>query len=134
MFLRVYAVKRAHAQQQGARSKGQHREMSTTPMNSDAPADAKQPAQMHTPIQSGEALPTTPAELRELGNEVMRAGNTTKACHMYTLGIDMLGRSLMLDADGSAPAAELFALNASSGGELAKVSCWCCWWRWCSCW
>ena len=40
---------------------------------------------------------------------------------MYTLAVDMLVRGLETDKDGVASAADLFACNKRSNGELAKL-------------
>jgi tetratricopeptide (TPR) repeat protein len=74
----------------------------------------------HTPAQQRGMIPTAPGELRALGNQALQDGNLVKACHMYTMAIDSLSRELKTD-NGVASAADLYALNQQSGGELAKL-------------
>jgi hypothetical protein len=85
-------------------------------------------ASPHTPIQAVPgmegALPTTPAELRELGNGAVASSSWKRAIHLFTLGIDMASSGLARDDDGNAAsAAALAKANAKSGGELLKLLC-----------
>ena len=66
-------------------------------------------------------LPSNAPELHQSGNEALQQGDAKKACHMYTLAIDMLTRGLEIDEDGVAGAADLYACNQSTNGELAKL-------------
>eukprot|EP00747_Dinoflagellata_sp_TGD_P165227 gnl/TRDRNA2_/TRDRNA2_186234_c0_seq1.p1 gnl/TRDRNA2_/TRDRNA2_186234_c0~~gnl/TRDRNA2_/TRDRNA2_186234_c0_seq1.p1 ORF type:complete len:319 (+),score=88.78 gnl/TRDRNA2_/TRDRNA2_186234_c0_seq1:106-1062(+) len=78
---------------------------------------------MHTPMQGpkGELLPGSAAELRALANEAMGRGEDKRAAHLYTLAIDLLARGMKRDKDGRAAAEDLFRLNKSCDGELAKL-------------
>jgi len=66
-------------------------------------------------------LPGSPSELRELGNEAVKAGQDKKAAQLYTMAIDVLAKNMPRDKDGVAAPADLRELNNSSGGELAKL-------------
>lgn len=83
-------------------------------------AEGKEEAAFHTPAQQRGLIPTAPDELRALGNQALQEGNLVKACHMYTMAIDSLSRGLKTD-NGVASAADIYALNVESGGELAKL-------------
>ena len=86
----------------------------------DAPKAGDGATPLHTPVQQRGMLPSAPAELRTLGNQALQNGELVKACHMYTMAIDSLARDLKTD-NGVASAADLYALNRESGGELAKL-------------
>ena len=81
------------------------------------------PVARRTPIQTepGKPLPTTAPELRLAGNGAFGAARFAEAAHMYTLAIDLLSRGMPRDADGVARAADLFARNRESGGELCTL-------------
>lgn len=78
-------------------------------------------AQTHSSITQKGMLPSNAPELHQSGNEALQQGDAKKACHMYTLAIDMLTRGLEIDEDGVAGAADLYACNQSTNGELAKL-------------
>ena len=84
----------------------------------DAPKAGDGATPLHTPVQQRGMLPS--AELRTLGNQALQNGELVKACHMYTMAIASLARDLKTD-NGVASAADLYALNRESGGELAKL-------------
>ena len=67
----------------------------------------------------GQVAAESPTALKALGNEALNAGDSRRACHMYTLGLD-----LALDgrAAHTLTAAEWFTLEASSGEVSALLS------------
>ena len=81
----------------------------------------------HTPIEAPigreGALPTTPAELRELGNQAVVSNNYKRAVHVFTLGVDIASRGMPRNAEGTAAPEALFECNAKSSGELCKLLC-----------
>eukprot|EP01050_Picozoa_sp_SAG11_P035147 SAG11_NODE_12746_length_687_cov_1.137755_1_plen_79_part_00 len=52
-------------------------------------------ASFHTPCTVTGALPTSAAELKAMGNTALQQGEYTKACHVYTLAIDLLSHGLL---------------------------------------
>lgn len=93
----------------------------TTPLKgASTDPTAKGAESFHTPAQQRGLVPAAPEELRALGNQALQDGELVKACHMYTMAIDSLSRELKTN-DGVASAADLYALNCQSGGELAKL-------------
>ena len=83
----------------------------------------------HTPCTVKGGLPTTPAELKKFGNEALQRGEFTKACHVYTLAINLLTGGLLNGAEqqehgGGTMAEKLYGMNQQVGeDELAKLLC-----------
>ena len=64
----------------------------------------------------GHVSAESPAALKDAGNAALNAGDTVRAAHMYTIGIDTLVR----DAQAKS-AAEWFQLEEASGGVLSAL-------------
>ena len=65
----------------------------------------------------GHVTADSPLQLRDEGNKAINSGDAKRACHMYTLGID-----LVLHGEGKKEeprtASEWFAADAASNGAL----------------
>ena len=69
------------------------------------------------------ALPTTPSELRELGNQAVASRQFARAVHVFTLGVDIATSGMPRDKEGNAAPAALAEYNQNSDGELIKLLC-----------